>query len=82
MNIDKLPDMAGVRIPSPITIQEPTRTRISIVFFMNACLSNHLLVLAANDFSEKIERLYVVSSSSVRSWLGIVLNFACRQSNE
>lgn len=55
--INKLPDIAGVRIPSPITIQEPTRTRISIVFFMNACRSSHLLVLAANECSEKIERL-------------------------
>ena len=78
----KVPDIAGVRIPSPITIQVPTRTRIRSAFFRNAYLSNHRLVLAAKDCSWKVERLYVVSSSSVRCWFGIVLTLACRQSNE
>ena len=77
-----IPEIAGVRIPSPITMQVPTRTRIRSAFFLNAYLSNHLLVFAANDRSWKVERTYVVSSSSVRCWLGIVFIFACRQSNE
>jgi hypothetical protein len=77
-----IPEIAGVRIPSPITMQVPTRTRIRSAFFLDAYLSNHLFVFAANDFSWKVERIYVVSSSSVRCWFGIVFIFACRQNNE
>lgn len=61
-----LPDIAGVRIPSPITMQVPTRTRISNAFFLVTPLSSHLFVFAANDCSGKTDLLYVVNSSSVR----------------
>lgn len=61
-----IPDIAGVRIPSPITMQVPTRTRIRIALFHDSRSSNHFLVFAANDLSWKVDRLYVVSSSSVR----------------
>lgn len=46
-----IPDIAGVRIPSPITIQVPTRTRRSSAFFLDACFSSHLFVFAAYDCS-------------------------------
>jgi hypothetical protein len=46
-----MPDIAGVRIPSPITMQVPISTRTRSAFFLNAFPSNHLLVLAANDCS-------------------------------
>ena len=46
-----LPEMAGVRIPSPITMHVPTRTRISSAFFLEVPFSNHLLVFAAKERS-------------------------------
>lgn len=46
-----IPDIAGVRIPSPITMEEPTRTSKRSAFFLKEHSSNHLFVFAANDRS-------------------------------
>lgn len=79
---EKSPDIAGVRIPSPITIQVPIRTRIRRMFFLYACVSSHCLTLKASEFSSNIWRTYVVSFSSVWCWLGIVFTFACLHNSE
>ena len=81
----KIPEMAGVRTPSPITMQVPIKARTS----KNLC---NTLCFSSADFN--LDPKFVVSvdpapsflyseSSSSADWqLGNELTRACRQSNE
>lgn len=80
--MNHLPDIAGVKTPSPIVIQVPRRTKINNPFLNFLCFSK-------NDFNSKLCQVsavfatpYADSFSSVSCWFGSILSFACRQSNE
>jgi hypothetical protein len=74
--------MAGVRMPSPTTMHVPTSTIVKMTFLVKEFASKHFLIIAGSEFSLYVWRLYVVSSSSVLCWFGMVLILACRHNRE
>jgi len=52
---EDIPDIAEIKIPSPITMQVPARTRIRIVWhFYNSCSIINFIVFATNYLSWKV----------------------------
>lgn len=81
-NTKMLPDIAGVSIPSPIVIHVPSKTKINRPL-------QHFGFFSKNDFKTELchvsadpSTAYADSFSSVSCWLGRMLSFAWRHSNE
>lgn len=74
--------MAGVRTPSPITMQVPSMTTIRRTVCRFLCFSRKALTLGFRLVSGGLSSLYVETSSSASCRLGSKLTFACRQISE
>ena len=78
-----VPDIAGVRIPSPITMEAPTRTNTNIRFFKNVFFSRVSFIfkaLSSSGVGSLSLKLDIYSSACWR--FGSRLTFAYLQINE
>lgn len=75
-----IPDMEGMSAPTQITMQAPSKTKISKAVFVFLCFSMNLFKGDGGIFLfEELGLWYVESSSSDAWWLGSKQNFAFLQ---
>ena len=79
---DPVPEIAGVNIPSPMSIEVPTSTKITSILWLQRDSSSHFLTFLAIELLSDWIKLYVVNAWSVGCWFGMVFVLACRQINE